>query len=124
VNPAFKSQGTYVGCFYNQPPSAPTNLLFNETMPAAGVTLLENAVTPTAVRYLAADATIDPSLTATSAARGCAITVGTGNVNQYSGSGGPASSWELQPGGTAANAVFITRFHSCDQAPAGTSTCP
>src|SRR5262249_6727596 len=39
----FKSAGSYVGCFYNQPPPAATNLLFDEfMMPAVGVQLLEN----------------------------------------------------------------------------------
>jgi hypothetical protein len=122
VNPAFKTAGTYVACYYDQPPPAPTNLLFTETMPASGVQLLENGALPPLARYLASDGTIDSALTAT-AARGCALTVGSGQINQYTGSGGGVTRWETQPGGTTANTVFVARFHSCDHATPGLATC-
>jgi hypothetical protein len=123
VTPSFKTSGTYVACYYDQPPPAPTNFLFTETMPASGVQLLENGVTPAAAHYLAASGAIDGSLTGTSAARGCGITVGTGGINQYTGSGGGVTKWETEPGGTAPNTVFVARFHSCDNAAPGTPTC-
>jgi hypothetical protein len=122
VNPAFASAGTYVACFYGDAPPSPTNLVFTETMPTAGVSLLGNAAPLSAARYLKSDRTIDTTLTATGAL-GCAVTVGTGALGQFSGMGGGVAKWETQPGGTAPGVVVVARLHSCANAPAGTATC-
>jgi hypothetical protein len=123
----YKTAGTYVGCFFNQPPPAPTAHTFTETMAAMGVRLTTNGSTAAAVpadeKFLKAGGAIDATLTATGPL-GCAITAGTG-LSTYSGlpmSGG-VMKWEQGPGGTAPGVVFVQRFHSCDNAPAGTAGC-
>jgi hypothetical protein len=113
ANPSFASGGAYVGCYYKDAPPAPTNQQFGETMPASGVSLLQNGTIPSAVRYLKADRTIDTTLTATGAI-GCAVTPGTGGISQVTGQGGGVARWETQPAGTAQGVVLVARLHSCD----------
>jgi hypothetical protein len=113
VNPSFASQGAYVGCYYKDAPPVPTNQLFDETMPAVGVTLLENGAPSTAARYLDATRAIDAALTATGAL-GCAVVPGNNNIDQFTGMGGGITKWEKLPGGTAVGVVFVARLHSCD----------
>jgi hypothetical protein len=124
VNALYNSGGAYVACYYNSTPPGPTNQIYNETMPAPGVQMFANSVLATPVNYLKPDRTIDTTLTATGTL-GCALTAGNGNVNNYSGMGGGVTKWETAPGGTVANVVFVSRFHSCDGVPAGMfATCP
>lgn len=122
VNPAFGANGAFTACYYKDKPPRATDLTMFETMPATGVKLLENSVTPAAVKYLKPDKTVDPALTATGAI-GCAITPGTGGINNYSGTGGGIAKWETTPGASAVGLVFVGRFHNCDIADPGTASC-
>jgi hypothetical protein len=113
VSAAYASGGTYVGCFYADPPPNPLTITFSEKLPVMGVKLVQNGVVPSPVNYLKPDRTIDAALTATGEL-GCAITTGSGHIDQFSGMGGAFARWETQLGGTAAPAVFVSRFHGCD----------
>jgi hypothetical protein len=113
VDPTYTSAGTYVGCFYKDPPPSPLDLRFTETMPASGVQLYQNGTLPSPVSYLKADRSVDTALNATGAL-GCAITRGTGNAGQITGKGGGVAKWETQLGGSTAATVFISRLHDCD----------
>jgi hypothetical protein len=116
----FTGKGAFVGCYYADPPAAPTNEIFDETMPVSGVKLLENQSPPASARYLGSNRDIDTALTATGSL-GCAVATADG-IQTFGGQAGAGTSpmvqkLEAQPGGTAPGALFLSRFHSCDNNP-------
>lgn len=57
-------------------------------------------------------ATIDPTLQATDGATGSLVTINSGTLTNYSGSGGRIlSAWETLPGASAPGVVFVQPFH-------------
>ncbi len=114
--PGIAQTGAYVAKFYKDMKQPATNLVANETMPVAGVTLTKNG-SNAGVKYFNSTLTaIDPTLTVTGtsgvAAVDAAIPMG-GSFPTFTGQGPTAMpiSWEMLPGGSAPNLVFITRFH-------------
>jgi hypothetical protein len=111
----YLTQGAYVAKFYADPMASATDYSLYETMPVAGVTLLENGAPPARARYFGTSlTTIDKMLTATGAS-GTALIAAPPSFSTYSGmggtSGGTAITWPALPGGSAPGVVFVTRFH-------------
>jgi hypothetical protein len=107
--------GGYIAKFYKDAKPAPNLLIANETMPAAGVTLLKNNSTDPSTKYFNATLTaIDNALTVTGtsgvAIMSSPIPPNSGFPN-FTGMGGGISPWESLPGGSAPGLVFVTRFH-------------
>jgi hypothetical protein len=117
----FSAKGAYVACYYDEPAPAATDLSFVETMPVAGVQLLFDGLVPSTARYLGPDRAIDPALPATGPL-GCAVAPTDGGIHGTGGSGGGVTKWEQRIGGSAADVVFLDRFHSCDKS-SGAATC-
>lgn len=107
----FTGKGAYVAKFYADKMSSATNYTLFETMPLAGVTLVENGSAPSRpVRYFGSSLTgIDATLTATGAS-GAAVITAPAAISTYSGQGA-GMTWPTVPGGSAPGVVFVTRFH-------------
>jgi hypothetical protein len=112
------TDGAQIAKFYSDSAPSPTNIVANETMPVAGVTLTKDGA-PAGAKYFNATLTaVDPALTVTGAS-GVAIVaspVSGASFPTFSGQGGqdPAGmpiTWEQLQGGSAAGLVLITRFH-------------
>jgi hypothetical protein len=116
INPS----GGYLAKYYLDTKPAPTALIANETMPAAGVTLTKDgSPNPAGIKYFNTDLTNFSTGTATTTV-GAAIVpipVTGGSFPTISGMSSTVSAWEQLPGGSAgatssAGAVIIvTRFH-------------
>ena len=83
--------GAHIAKFYNDPKPLPTNIIANETMPVAGVTLLKDGMTAAGAGYFNDTLTaVDGALTATGAS-GTAIVssplTGGGSFPTFSGIG-------------------------------------
>lgn len=117
----FASKGAYVACYYDQAVPSPTMLSFNETTPTMGVKLLFDGATPADARYFDGTRAVDVTLSSTGPI-GCGVAPGDGNIHSTGGTGGGVTKWETRLGGTAANVVFVDRFHSCDLSP-GAASC-
>ncbi len=109
--------GAQIAKFYKDPKPLPTNIIANETMPVAGVTLTKDMMTAAGAGYFNDTLTaVDGALTATGNS-GVAIVssplTGGGSFPTFSGSGPTAMpiTWEALPGGSAPGLVLITRFH-------------
>jgi hypothetical protein len=120
VDPAFATDGSVVACFYDVQPGAPTDLLFDETMPpTSGVQVVATGMTSLVLGYLKPDATVDSALTSTGS-RGCAVVAG---EPSYAFQGGGVTQWEKKWSGATTGVVFVQAIKSCDNAPAGTQFC-
>jgi hypothetical protein len=108
----YDAQGAYVGRFFQDAVTAPNNLPATETMPLAGVKMVEasSGMPPAGTQYFSTNLlTVGPSLTVTSAVGGAIAP--TPSLNTFSGSGGGVAMWEAFNGSSIAHAVFIQRFH-------------
>jgi hypothetical protein len=120
----YEMLGAYVARFYLDPAPAATKLTATETMPASGVTMLQDGLTAARAKYFGADLMTIGSDTMTTAVGG-AILPGTGDsqILSFSGSGNtPGMKWETHPGNTTVNVVFVDRFHPCTQDGSGNCT--
>jgi hypothetical protein len=111
------SMGAQVAKFYKDPKPSPTNIIANETMPAAGVTLTKDGNLAAGAAYFNDMLTaVDPTLTVTGSS-GAALVAApippAGTFSTFSGVGPTAApiTWEQFSGGSAAGLVLITRFH-------------
>jgi hypothetical protein len=109
----FTGKGAVIECFYSDPGQPPTDLEAKETMPAMGVTLLEDGATPASARYLDNNRKVVTTATTTTSF-GCAIALGDAQVHNFSGTGGGVTKWETQPGGSPTGVGFVGRYHNCD----------
>lgn len=109
--------GAVIAKFYNDPKPAANALIINETHPVAGVTLRKDFQAATGAQYFNDTLTkIDTNLMVTGNS-GTAIVASPvpmgSNFPVFDGTG-PTSmpiTWEMDPGGSAAGLVLITRFH-------------
>jgi hypothetical protein len=111
------SQGAQVAKFYKDAKPSPNNVIANETMPVAGVTLTKDGAAAMGAAYFNDTLTaVDPSLMVTGMS-GAALVASPipmgGMFPTFSGSGPTASpiTFEQLPGGSAPNLVLVTRFH-------------
>jgi hypothetical protein len=114
----YDAKGAFVMKFYSDAAEPPTNLVATETMPVAGVMLVEGlaGVTPPTARYFSTTLmTIDPALTATTTVGAGILPAGAMTPDSFTGSGGGVAKWESLPGGTAPHVVFVGRFHPSAQ---------
>jgi hypothetical protein len=110
--------GAYVAKFYLDAAPSPNKLTAIETMPASGVTMIQDTLTAARAKYFEPDLmNVSTGLPMTGMV-GAAILPGTGDsqILAFSGSGNtPGTKWETHPGNTTQNVVFVDRFHPCTQ---------
>ncbi len=105
--------GAYVAKFYNDPKPPVTLLIANEKNPVMSVVLTDGAGTPVAgTKYFSTDLKTLGAGTSTSAVGAAVVAapVMGSNFPMFSGMGGGIT-WEVESGGSVANAVLISRFH-------------
>jgi hypothetical protein len=108
--------GAYVARFFLDAAPAPNMLTATESMPASGVTLLQDG-SNSGAKYFDPDFTTIGSGTSTSAF-GAALLPGSGDsqIFTFSGMGNtPGAKWEAHPGNTTMGVVFVDRYHPCMQ---------
>ena len=119
----YAASGAVVVRYFADPAPAPTNLAADETEPVAGVTLtLDGAPADGAggralARYFGASMAMLGGAQTSTGPSGTAIVTApvTGGFPTLSGTGGTAMGmpikWELAPGGSTAEVVFVERLH-------------
>jgi hypothetical protein len=113
----YVSLGAYVAKFYLDAAPAATSLTATETMPASGVTLLQDATVNPKTKYFDTDFMHIGSASSTSAF-GVALLPGSGDsqIFTFSAMGAaPGNKWEAHPGNTTTGVVFVDRYHPCPQ---------
>jgi hypothetical protein len=116
----YNAQGAYVVRYFQDPGSDPTMLIANETMPVAGVQVVQDAVVSTRAKYFSGNLMTLGTGTSTDATTGAAILTGTGDQSTpaFSGMGGNID-WQTHLGNSTKGVVFVDRFHPCTKNAAG-----
>jgi hypothetical protein len=109
----FDANGALLYRFFNDPPPPTSSRTPTETHPVAGVQVIDagtNTPPPTVKYFGTSLATVDGTLTATSAV-GAAILTTTG-INTYTGRGGGVTTWEAHNSLAIPNMVQIDFLHA------------
>jgi hypothetical protein len=113
----YPTVGAYIARFFLDTAPSANDLQATETMPAAGIQMLQGGAPEGRAKYFDADFMSLGAGTSTGTL-GAAIVPGTGDqqILTFSGTGNtPGDKWEQHPGNTTAGVVFVVRFHPCVQ---------